>query len=141
MKTRIILFVFVLIAFTLIALRYYNGKPEISTIKNREAELAVTSINFSRTIVESGKQKLKVPVKVGFVVYNTGKNDLYIQKVEPDCHCTVADFSKNPIRPNDSSIVILKYDAANPGPFQSSAIVTTNSLPAATLLVFRGVVE
>lgn len=141
MKTRIILFVIAFVAFTFMAVRYYNRKEPISTMKNVKTELAFTSINFSRTIAETGQQKLKVPVKVGFVVYNTGKNDLYIQKVEPDCHCTVADFSKNPIRPNDSSIVVLKYDAANPGPFQSSAIVTTNSSPAATLLVFRGVVE
>ena len=141
MKTRIILFVIAFVAFTFMAVRYYNRKEPISTMKNVKTELAFTSINFSRTIAETGQQKLKVPVKVGLVVYNTGKNDLYIQKVEPDCHCTVADFSKNPIRPNDSSIVVLKYDAANPGPFQSSAIVTTNSSPAATLLVFRGVVE
>ena len=141
MKTRIILFVIAFVAFTFMAVRYYNRKEPISTMKNVKTELAFTSINFSRTIAETGQQKLKVPVKVGFVVHNTGKNDLYIQKVEPDCHCTVADFSKNPIRPNDSSIVVLKYDAANPGPFQSSAIVTTNSSPAATLLVFRGVVE
>lgn len=141
MKARIILFAVALAAFIFTALRYYSRKEDISSIKNVNTGLAVTSINFPRTIVETGQQKLKVPVKVDFVVYNTGKNDLYIQKVEPDCHCTVADFSKNRISPNDSSIVVLKFDAANPGPFQSSAIVTTNSLPAATLLVFRGIVE
>jgi hypothetical protein len=141
MKTRIILFVLALAAFTLTAIRYYGPANDTSSGIDNTTENAVTSINFPITIIETGSHKLMIPVKVSFVVYNTGSNDLYIQKVEPDCHCTVADFSKKPIPPKDSAYVILKYDAANPGPFQSSAIVTTNSQPAATLLVFRGMVR
>lgn len=141
MKTRIILFVVALAAFTLTVMRHYGYPNDITTGNENSTEYAVTSINFPKTILETGTHNLMTPVKVSFVVYNTGNNNLYIQKVEPDCHCTVADFSKKPIQPRDSAYVILKYDAANPGPFQSSAIVTTNSQPAATLLVFRGVVR
>jgi hypothetical protein len=118
--------------------RYYKtkekpgGNPESSSI---------TEAKFSKTIINVGPQKFHVPVKVEFAIRNFGKSNLYIQNVLPDCHCTVADFSKNPILPNDSSFVTLKYDASNPGPFQSSALVTTNSSSSPTLLVFRGVVQ
>lgn len=141
MKTRIILFVVALAAFTLTVIRYYGDSKYTTVGKENNIEYVVTSINFPSTILETGIHNLMTPVVVSFVVYNTGINDLYIQKVEPDCHCTVAEFSKKPIPPKDSTYVILKYDAANTGPFQSSAIVTTNSQPAATLLVFRGVVR
>lgn len=141
MKTRIILFLIALAAFTLTVIRYYGFTNDNTSGKENFNEVVLTSINFPKTIVETGSHNLMTPVKVRFVIYNTGNNDLYIQKVEPDCHCTVADFSEKPIHPKDSASIILKYDAANPGPFQSSAIVTTNSQPAATLLVFRGLVR
>ena len=56
----------------------------------------------------------------------------------PDCHCTGAGFSKKPIEPKDSSIITLNYDAVQPGPFQSSAVITTNSIEPNTFLIFRG---
>jgi hypothetical protein len=108
-----------------------SGAPTISSL---------TTVRFSDSLIDVGTNKYKVPVKANFVVYNTGTNDLYISSVVPDCHCTVASFSKDPIHPVDSSIITLKYDASNLGPFQSSAMVTTNSATPTTLLIFRGII-
>jgi uncharacterized protein DUF1573 len=98
----------------------------------------LTSAYFSKKITDVGDQKLHSVVEAMFTIYNTGKNDLYIKDVRPDCHCTVANYIKEPIHPKDSSEIILKYNSSLPGVFQSSAIVTTNSLQSPTILIFRG---
>src|SRR5438105_4571029 len=120
MKMKYILFGIALLFFIFSLVRY------LRKVEKAPAVTVLTITRFPKTFLDVGTQKLHVPVNVGFPVYNTGKNSLYIQKVEPDCHCTVANFLTNAIPPNDSSVITLKYDASNPGPFQSSAMVTTN---------------
>ncbi len=138
MRTRYVLLAVALAAFIFAIFRYNNAKakPE-NTFKNA----ATTDIRFPKTLMDVGAQKYHVPVEARFVVYNVGKQDLFIQNVLPDCHCTVADYTKNPISPNDSAVISLKYDARNMGSFQSSAVVSTNSVSSPTLLVFRGYVQ
>lgn len=134
---KYILFAVALLVFTFSLWRFYNRSEKT----DQPNDAALTSIKFSDSLMEVGTHKLYVPVKANFVIYNTGKEDLYIQNVVPDCHCTVADYSKGAIHRSDSSIITLKYDASNLGPFQSSATVTTNSTSPTILLIFRGVVE
>lgn len=138
-KIRIALFIIGLLTFSFYLFKYLN-------IKENDVKLNLsvdsTQSKYSKTFLDVGNNhKRNVPIKVAFTVYNTGDKPLYIQKVEPDCHCTVADYSINPILHNDSTIIFLKYEASNPGPFQSSATVTTNSPISPTLLIFRGVVD
>lgn len=100
-----------------------------------------TTAKFSEIIKNMGVGKLNVPVIANFVIYNTGSQDLYIQRIEPDCHCTSVDFSHAKIPPNDSSVIKLVYNASNEGPYQSTAMATTNSDRPTTLLIFRGTIN
>ena len=140
MKISYAFFSLAIIFFVFSIIRYCQTK--YSTSKGTDIERFTTGdFTFPKTFINVGNQKLHVPVKVAFVVYNTSKNNLFIQNVLPDCHCTVADFSDKPIFPHDSSFITLKYDASNEGPFQSTAIVTTNFSSSPTVLIFRGIVK
>lgn len=97
-----------------------------------------TTLTLSKSLIDVGERKQHSVVKASYVIYNSGPNDLYIQSVVPDCHCTVANFSSNAIKPKDSSILTLNYDAAQTGAFQSSAVITTNTDQVNTLIIFRG---
>jgi hypothetical protein len=138
MRIKYLLFLLAAICFTFSAIKYFRRSE-----KNQEhlAEIKSTTIRFSKSLIDVGERKLHSKVTASFVVYNTGSNDLYIQNVLPDCHCTVASFSGKPIVPNDSSVISLKYDASQLGVFQSSSVVTTNTPDPNTLLVFRGSIE
>lgn len=129
-----------LIFFTIALVNYINQykSSHRSTFKKDDS---LTEIIFKDTFKDVGIQELNKPLNVEFVIYNVGSDSLSIQKVEPDCHCTVASYSFKPVAPNDSAIIVLKYDAANLGPFQSAATVTTNSTSSPTLLFFRGFVK
>ncbi|MBS1659633.1 MAG: DUF1573 domain-containing protein [Bacteroidetes bacterium] len=97
-----------------------------------------TTIRISRKLIDVGERKQNSVVTASYVIYNTGNDDLYIQNVAPDCHCTVADFSKKAVPPNDSTVITLRYDAVQEGVFQSSAVVSANATDPSTLLIFRG---
>lgn len=135
---KYILFALAAIFFIFSAVKYFerSGKN-----KDHPDDKKLTTIRFSKILNDVGERKLHSVVEASFIIYNTGINDLFIQKVEPDCHCTVASFSTKPIQPDDSSVITLKYDASQPGVFQSSAVVTTNCSEPNTLLIFRGSIE
>jgi hypothetical protein len=99
---------------------------------------ALTKIRFSKNLIDIGDKIINSTVEGKFTIYNIGNNDLIIENVLPDCHCTGAVFSKKPIEPNDSSQIILKYNSSIPGYFQSSAFVSTNTSDSPLVLIFRG---
>ena len=76
-----------------------------------------------------------------FLISNTGNNLLNIKSVEPDCHCTISNFPKYPIKPNTTDTIHFTYSPSNLGYFQQKIIVKTNTLTSPTLLIIRGKVE
>lgn len=135
MKLKYITFAAASVFFIYSIVKYFKNSQK------KDVMPLITEAAFSKTLLDVGAQKLHVPVTASFTIKNKGNEKLYIVKVEPDCHCTVADFSTAPIKPQDSSVIRLRYDSSNPGPFQSSATVTTNAINSPTLLVFRGTVN
>ena len=131
-----ILFIGALILFvsSLVSILYKRKKADYSGLE-------VTDIRVSRKLIDVGDRRKNDSVIATYVFYNTGNKDLVIRSVEPDCHCTVPEFSKDPVKPNDSIAIRLKYDSSIPGVFQSSALVTTNSKQTPTLLIMRGKIE
>ena len=95
-------------------------------------------MRVAKSLIDVGEKKQHSVVRAVYVIYNSGDEDLKIQTVMPDCHCTVASFSKAPIGPNDSSEITLQYEATQPGVFQSSAVVSTNSGQSNAILILRG---
>jgi hypothetical protein len=148
MKIRYILFACAFIFFIVFFIKYIRNGRDIDFNDNKIVQPinllspeSITTISIKDTFMDVGFQKLHVPVKSNFIIYNTGVRNLYIEDVVPDCHCTVADFPKRPIKPHDSASVILKYNASNPGPFQSSAVITTNTNTSPRLIFMRGFVK
>lgn len=104
-----------------------------SVPSNKKTVIAVTS-----KLIDIGNHQRFSSIKGRYTIINKGSNDLYIQNVHPDCHCTVGEYSRQAVKPNDSSIIYLRYDSTILGYFQSSALVTSNSDQTPLLLVLRG---
>ena len=138
---KYILFILAAIAFTFSVVRFYKKKNKATSDRFAQAEAKTTTAKLYKSLIDVGAKKLHSVVDARFVLYNTGRNNLYIENVLPDCHCTAADFSTKAIAPDDSTVITLKYNASQPGVFQTSAVVTTNSIEPNTLLIFRGSVE
>ncbi len=132
MRAVLLILAVLTLLITTISILYKRNK------ENSNLEINTTEIRVPKTIIDIGIQTVKTPVVGRFVIYNMGNKDLYIEKVDLDCHCTVGEYSKDPVRPKDSSIILLRYDSSRIGLFQSSAQVQTNSDQTPLLLVLRG---
>ena len=76
--------------------------------------------------VNVGEVPFDKPVTAEFTVKNVSKEFLVIKEVRAGCHCTVADFPKEPIASGDSVVIKATYDARSEGQFFKILTVSTN---------------
>lgn len=130
-------FVLLIAAILTLVLSYIMIVNKRST-ESKNVAASFTKIMVPKTIINIGDRIVNTTATGRFVIYNIGEKRLMINRVEPDCHCTVGEFSKEPVRPMDSTVIILRYDSTRLGVFQSTALVQSNADQTPLLLVLRG---
>lgn len=85
-----------------------------------------------------GQIEWKHPVTAEFTVTNTGDQPLVLSDVEPDCACTVAQWTQTPIAPGQAGTVSVTFDAEALGHFRKSVAVFTNAEPHVVYLNLSG---
>lgn len=93
-------------------------------------------ITFDKTLFELGTVPPgSHPFEFSFT--NTGKGVLLVSNVSPTCGCTVATWTKEPIKPGGKGIVKVTYTGSGIGTFTKSLSVFSNSKTPVTNLSFR----
>ena len=90
------------------------------------------------TTLDVGKVEWKAQKKIQYTITNTGDAPLVLTEVEPDCSCTVADWTQSPIPPGETGTIDLTFEAETLGRFQKSVAVWTNTEPHIAFLNFKG---
>lgn len=85
-----------------------------------------------------GQIEWKHPATVQYTITNTGDEPLVLTDVEPDCACTVAQWTQTPIAPGAKGMVNVTFDAEALGTFQKSVAIYTNAEPHIVYLRFNG---
>ena len=85
-----------------------------------------------------GQIEWKHPVTVQYTITNTGDQPLVLTEVEPDCACSVAQWTKTPIAPGAKGTVNVTFDAKALGHFQKSVAIYCNAQPHLVYLKFNG---
>ena len=85
-----------------------------------------------------GQIEWKHPVTVQYTITNTGDQPLVLTEVEPDCACSVAQWTKTPIAPGAKGTVNVTFDAKALGHFQKSVAIYSNAQPNLVYLKFNG---
>lgn len=85
-----------------------------------------------------GQIEWKHPVTAQYVITNTGDYPLVLTEVEPDCACTVAQWTKTPIAPGAKGTVSVTFDAEALGRFRKSVAIYINAEPHLVYLHFNG---
>lgn len=93
---------------------------------------------WQNTKHDFGKIPQGVPVSTTFKFKNTGNSPLIISNVKTSCGCTTPFYTKDPILPGKTGVIKAQYNAANPGVFNKSITVTTNSGSGTTVLYIKG---
>lgn len=98
------------------------------------------AILWKSDVIEVGEIPQNVPKTIEFEFKNTGDTTVLISNVQPTCGCTVAEYTKTPIKSGETAKVTAKFNAANKGTFAKTIKVTTTAEEGQKSLTFKGTV-
>ena len=109
------------------------------TASAQDSEKPVFKFNEEKH--DFGKIPQGTPVTTIFEFTNVGKEPLILTDVRPTCGCTIADFTKTPVKAGEKGTIKITYNAAVAAPFNKPIVVTSNaSIPQKTLNIVGEVV-
>ncbi|WP_247231985.1 DUF1573 domain-containing protein [Telluribacter sp. SYSU D00476] len=81
-------------------------------------------------------------VEKKFSFRNTGEFPLIINNVTASCGCTIPEWPREPIAPNQESSIMVRFNSkGKPGPQVKTVTVYANTEPAISELRLQGIVE
>jgi hypothetical protein len=100
---------------------------------NQKAEF-----KFNEEKHDFGKIPQGTPVTTIFEFTNIGQEPLILADVKPTCGCTIADYTKTPVKSGDKGLIKITYNAAAAYPFNKTIVVTSNAKTPQKFLVIVG---
>lgn len=102
----------------------------------------VTGIfKFQSETHDFGKIPANKPASYEFKFTNEGTSPVIISEVKPTCGCSVAEYTKTPVKPGEGGSIKVTYDATVKGPFTKSFIIKSNTNTPVKNLTIKGTVE
>lgn len=108
------------------------------------ATFAQAKISFDKLVNDFGTFSENNPVqKCTFTFTNTGDKPLIINQASASCGCTVANYTKTPIKPGKKGTVTVTYNGKGlfPGHFKKAITVRSNGIPMITRIYIEGVMS
>jgi Protein of unknown function (DUF1573) len=96
------------------------------TMKSVDNSLNAGKVSWLSQQINAGKVPFGIPVSREFEVKNISTESLMILQVKSSCHCTVTEWSKEPVEPGKSTKIKVTYDAEREGDFYRIVTVLTN---------------
>jgi len=93
---------------------------------------------FNEEKHDFGKIPQGTPVTTVFEFTNIGQEPLILTEVKPTCGCTIADYTKTPVKMGDKGLIKITYNAAAAYPFNKTIVVTSNAKTPQKFLVIVG---
>ena len=93
---------------------------------------------FTEEKHDFGKVPQGKPVTTDFTFTNIGAEPLILTEVKPTCGCTIADYTKTPVKKGEKGLIKITYNAAVEAPFNKTIVVTSNSKTPTKYLVIVG---
>jgi len=82
---------------------------------------------FNEEKHDFGKIPQGTPVTTVFEFTNIGKEPLILTEVKPTCGCTIADYTKTPVKSGEKGTIKITYNAQAVSPFNKTIVVTSNA--------------
>ncbi len=106
------------------------------------ATFAQAKISFDKLVYDFGTFSENNPVqKCTFTFTNTGDKLLVINQATASCGCTVANYTKTPIKPGEKGMVTVTYNGKGKfsGHFKKAITIRSNGVPMLTRIYIEGV--
>jgi len=111
------------------------------TAQTQPAPAQEKQYSWDESTHDFGKLKQNESAIATFTVKNNGSTPLIITAAKSSCGCTVAEYTKEPIKPGETGIVKATYNTARIGTFNKSVTVTFDGYTTAEVLRIKGEVE
>lgn len=99
------------------------------------SSLEIGHLSFRDTVHEFGRIHEGEVIEYEFSFTNTGKKHVLITKAEASCGCTIPTYPKEPIAPNESSIIKVQFNSSGKfGHNEKTIDITTNASPSVYVL-------
>ncbi|WP_462265703.1 DUF1573 domain-containing protein [Mucilaginibacter sp.] len=82
---------------------------------------------FSEEKHDFGKVPVGKPVTTIFEFTNVGQEPLILTEVRPTCGCTIADYTKTPVKKGEKGTIKITFNAAVVQVFNKTIVVTSNA--------------
>lgn len=134
-KTVLLFFVF-----TLFSCAPQNKETKEKKSIEPQQLSGTTNIEFDEEIYDFGSLISGEIVIATFKFTNTGDHNLVIKKIESDCGCVTAKFSKTAVKPGNSGIIELEFDSSGMFGNQFKSIeINANTKELKHLAIFASV--
>ena len=122
-----------------------EAKDDLQERKDRAEQvknMPKTQIEFAEPMHDFGTIKEGVQAKHAYTFKNTGDAPLLISDVMASCGCTVPQFSKQPVMPNEIGTIDIVFDSkGRVGPSEKHLIVISNAEAPKVSIGFKVNVE
>ena len=108
--------------------QYYAIQSSAQEIINDDPTLNRGKVEWQWR-VSVGDVSFNTPITADFAVTNNSNQPLIIQDVRTSCHCTVAEYPKEPIEAGKTVHIKATFDAKTEGQFYKIITITTNFDP------------
>jgi hypothetical protein len=116
-----------------LGIQFLSAQDQTAQTKDQKSP-----VSWNETIHDFGKVLLNNPASVTFTMKNTSKAPVIITEARSSCGCTIAEYTKEPVKPNESGIVKATYNAAKVGAFTKSVTVTIEGALNPEVLTIKG---
>lgn len=111
----------------------FSCTPKQTILKN-------TTLSFENRTYNFKEIPVKKEVLAVFYFLNAGKEPLLIKDVRTSCGCTVPEWTKEKLKPNEKGEIKIVYDAKYPGYFNKTISVFYNGIDSPKGLRIKGMV-
>ncbi|MDC3230111.1 DUF1573 domain-containing protein [Bacteroidota bacterium] len=102
----------------------------IPSKNNNKSNFERANIKFSKLNFNFGIVNKDQVISRYITFKNDGKRDLVISNVKSSCGCTIANWPKNPIAPNNSDSLLLELNTSSlNGKIMKTVTIISNSKP------------
>ena len=141
MRKTILLFA-VAVAFTACKESATTKFEEDSTTETVAVQTGTPKLTVDNQMHDFGDLNLNDRAEHTFIIKNEGTADLVILEARPSCGCTVPDnYTKTPIKPGETGIVPIIFNATSAGTQTKTVTLTTNTETGSEVLTIKANVK